>query len=226
VVEIVLTRGAYLRLGDDGWILLAGPRAPMGPLTLRLAGLPAARLPAPATPVRRAGGRLVAGTLVIDLATAGTRSPTPPGCPRPGSGIALAAALGAAASPPRHVRPGLAALRAGRLERAVELLAGRGRGLTPDGDDVLAGYLAWNRHAAPTILVAAERRCTPLGLAYLRCAAHGELPDPVARLLATIATGDASLARRRAAALTSWGSSSGAAMLWGAAAAAGRSARS
>jgi hypothetical protein len=63
-------------------------------------------------------------------------------------------------------------------------------------------------------------RCSPLGLAYLRCAERGELPEPVAALMRAIRAGDAVVAERRARALSRWGASSGAAMLWGIAAAA------
>src|SRR3954447_19882822 len=105
---------------------------------------------------------------------------------------------------------------AGDLERAVSELAGRGEGLTPAGDDVLAGYAAWR---SATLSPLAAGRASPLGLAYLRCAERGELPEVVARLVAAIRAGDAESARRRARALSRWGASSGAAMLWGVASA-------
>jgi hypothetical protein len=65
----------------------------------------------------------------------------------------------------------------------------------------------------------AAARCSPIGLAYLRCAERGEVPEVVARLLAAIRVGDVELARRRAGGLSRWGASSGAAMLWGVASA-------
>ena len=111
--------------------------------------------------------------------------------------------------------PGLAALRGGDLEAAVAALAGRGDGLTPAGDDVLAGYAAWSGAALSPLAAGAS----PIGLAYLRCAERGELPEVVARVVAAIRAGDAEAARRRARALSRWGSSSGAAILWGVASA-------
>ena len=63
-------------------------------------------------------------------------------------------------------------------------------------------------------------RCSPIGIAYLRCAERGELPDQAALAMRAIRDGDARLARMRARALSTWGASSGAAILWGIAAAA------
>jgi hypothetical protein len=68
-------------------------------------------------------------------------------------------------------------------------LAGRGGGLTPYGDDVLAGYAAglvlWrgDRARAATIAVAAAPRTTSLAATLLRHAARGELPEPAHALL-------------------------------------------
>jgi hypothetical protein len=68
-------------------------------------------------------------------------------------------------------------------------LAGRGGGLTPYGDDVLAGYAAglvlWRgaREAARAIVDAAAPRTTLLAATLLRHAARGELPEPAHALL-------------------------------------------
>ena len=48
---------------------------------------------------------------------------------------------------PASLSTGVRALEAGKVDDAVAALAGGGAGLTPDGDDILAGYAAW-RHAA------------------------------------------------------------------------------
>jgi hypothetical protein len=159
---------------------------------------------------------LRAGELRVDLSRLGRASlalvapPLSPGWRR-----ALTAALEAAPDAPRELADGLTALRHG--DGAA--LAGRGEGLTPAGDDVLAGYAAW-RHADGEPVALDGRRCSPLGLAYLRCAERGELPEPVSALLRAIRAGDAVAAGRRARALSRWGATSGAAMLWGIAAAA------
>jgi hypothetical protein len=194
-VEFATPAGAYLRVGD-GFVHLADPRSPRGPLTLAVADLGDLR---PGDVVRL--GELPAPAPVLPL-----------GPLLPGWRGALNAALEVVPAPPLP----LAALRAGDLERAIAELAGRGEGLTPAGDDVLAGYAAWRGEALSPL---AAGRASPLGLAYLRCAERGELPEVVARAVAAIRAGDAEAARRRARTLSRWGASSGAAMLWGVASA-------
>ncbi len=271
-IEVVLHGGRYVRLGAEGWLLLAGPRATVGPLSLLVAGLE--ELPAqPGAPAWVEGEE----TLVVDgvrIDVAGARpSGRPPGRLRAGEGSRAAAsaavaadrpapalcaaasaavaadrpapalraaasaavaadhpapALGAAASaavagdrPAPALRPGLVALRAGRVRHAVGLLAGRGEGLTPAGDDVLTGYSGWVAAAGgPTapLSVLAAGRASPIGLAYLRCAERGELPGAAAATIDAILAGDPEAAARRARVLRRWGASSGSALLWGIAA--------
>jgi hypothetical protein len=217
-LEIVLGVGGYVRLGDAGWVLIATPRSVRGPLSLVVAGL---GIPGRAGwPASAHEGVLAVGPWRISLAGA-EPSGASAACGR-ANPEALDAALAAAAPPPAGLREGLEALRDGDVAAAVVLLAGRGDGLTPAGDDVLAGYAAW-RHAAgsPVTLVGpAAGRASPIGLAYLDCAERGELPDPAAAVLAAVRAGDRAAAARRARALRSWGTTSGAALLWGAAAAA------
>jgi hypothetical protein len=207
-VEIAFARGGYVRLGG-GWLLLAPPRAPLGPLSVVVAGLGAL---APGAPVRAVAGALHVGADRIDLGGARTPRPAPAPPLDDGWRAALAAALDACAAP-----PGLdvAALRDGDLAA----LAGRGPGLTPVGDDVLAGYAAWSHAEGAPVRIAGER-CSPIGLAYLRCAERGELPEPARRTLEAIRAGDARLAARRARVLARWGATSGSAILYGMAAAA------
>jgi hypothetical protein len=130
---------------------------------------------------------------------------------------AAAAAQAALPTPPARLRPGLLALLGARVTGAIRLLAGLGDGLTPAGDDVLAGYAAARvALGAPVALSgAAAGRASGLGLAYLRCAERGELPDVAARVLAAICRGSAVEARVALPLLRAWGSSSGAALGWG-----------
>jgi len=222
-IELVFGRGGYVRCGER-WVLLAPARSPVGPLSVLVAGLVRGDL-VPGAGAAVSEGALVAGSLRIDLA--GARVPPPlraGGEPAVGWGDALAAALGAVAPAPDALVPGLGALAASDLEAAVAQLAGRGEGLTPAGDDVLAGFAGWRwARGAPIALPA--QRCAPLGRGYLRCAERGELPSPVAVLLSAIRAGDAPAAARRAGRLTEWGASSGAALLWGMAAGAAEAAR-
>ncbi len=204
-VEFATASGAYLRFGDD-FVHLAGPRAPRGPLTLLVAALGELR-PGDAAWF---DGALHVGAHALAPPPASPVAPLGPLLP--GWRRALLAALEVLPAP----RLPLAALRAGDVERAVSELAGRGEGLTPAGDDVLAGYAAWR---GETLSPLAAGRASPLGLAYLRCAERGELPEVVARVVAAIRAGDDEAACRRARALSRWGASSGAAILWGVASA-------
>jgi hypothetical protein len=69
--------------------------------------------------------------------------------------------------------------------------------------------------AAPLPAWAAAGRSSPLGLAYLRCAARGELPDPAARMLAALRVGSVPAVRVAARRSAEWGATSGAALVWG-----------
>jgi hypothetical protein len=229
-LEVALGVGGYVRLGASGWLLVTGPRAPVGPLSLLVAGL--GRRPPDAGWEAHvdAEGMLVVGPhrIAIDaMSSPVSRPPTPR---RPGTGChqAMAGALAACRPSPAALRPGLAALEQGAFAPAVELLAGRGDGLTPAGDDVLAGYAAWTTAAGEpvTLSALAASRSSPIGYAYLRCAERGELPERAIALIAAVRGGDAGAAGRHAHALRRWGTSSGAALVWGMAAAfGGRAAR-
>jgi hypothetical protein len=214
-VEVALARGGYVRLGDR-WLLLAPPRAPLGPLSVLVEELGVLELGAPA---HAASSGLHVGGAWIDLA--GARVPPRAevvalhGAWRP----ALAAARRCCPAP-AGLEDGVDALRRGALADAVAVLAGRGPGLTPAGDDVLAGFAGW-RHADGEPVSLASPRGSPIGLAYLDCAERGELPEAAQRTLEAVRAGDAALAGRRARALAHWGATSGGAMMCGMAAASG-----
>ncbi len=216
-VELAFGPGGYVRLGKRS-VLLAPARSPLGPLSVLVAGIARGDL-VPGDAVEVAGDTLVAGPLRVDLSRA--RYASPPvehaGTLAPGWRAALAAALDVVAPAPAELAAGLDALAADELAAGVAALAGRGDGLTPAGDDALAGFAAWRwtRGAAVTL---PARRCAPLGREYLRCAERGELPQPAAAVLEAILAGDAGDAARRASGLAGWGASSGAALLWGLAA--------
>ena len=221
VVELVLSGGAYVRAGDD-WMLLADPDAPFGPLSVGVAG-PWRRALRPGQLVQVEPGRLWLGRQVVGLERLRERRPVPRPSRAAAAGEvavaaeAVAAALAVTGGPPEDLVPGLRALRRGRTREGVRRLAGLGEGLTPAGDDALAGYAAW-RHAtgapAPVSALAAGRS-SPLGHAYLRCAERGELPEAGAAVLAAVLAGEPKAATSAAVALRHWGASSGAALLWG-----------
>ena len=214
-VELAFGPGGYLRLGRHH-VLLAPARSPLGPLSILVAGLVRGDL-VPGDPAAVAGGSLVVGPLRIELAGARDAPGPRAGALAPGWDAALAAAREAVALPPPMLAPGIAALEAGDIARAVAQLAGRGDGLTPSGDDVLAGFAAWRWSCGRPVALPAKR-CAPLGRDYLRCAERGELPEPAAAVLDAIRDADPARAARRAARLADWGASSGAALLWGIAA--------
>jgi hypothetical protein len=235
VVELAFGPGGYVRL-DDRLVLLAPARSPLGPLSILVAGLahgdlvpgePAevqAGAPDPArgdvVPAEVSAGALVVGALRIELDGAGAPPAPRAAALAPGWRGALAAALGVVPAAPAALGDGLTALATGDVAGAVTQLAGRGEGLTPAGDDALAGYAAWRWAQGDPVELPAQR-CAPLGREYLRCAERGELAQPAALVLEAIRAGEPRLAARRARLLAGWGASSGAALLWGMAAGAG-----
>jgi Protein of unknown function (DUF2877) len=213
-VEIVLGGGGgYVSLGHDRWVQLAHPRAQHGPLSLHVASLGplAAGIPA----------RVTDGGLEIDdrrialagVRVVGRRRMRAPGVRPPACGPCRA-----------ELRAGVERLARGDVTAAVDLLAGRGEGLTPAGDDVLAGYAGWMATAGSPVRVAeaAADRTTGLSLAYLRCAERGELPAAAEALIAALARADAAAAARSARTLARWGVTSGRALMLGMDAAARR----
>jgi hypothetical protein len=218
VVALVLERGAYVRLGSQ-WLFTAQPEVPFGPLSLAVVELQWDEL-RPGQAVHVEPGLLLLGDQAVSLERLRERRPPVTTRAAHGSGATVAAAAAAvevAGPSPRSLAAGLHALRRGRIRNGVRRLAGRGEGLTPAGDDVLAGYAAW-RHsigAAASVTALAAGRSSPLGRAYLRCAERGELPDAGAALLAALHGGDPRAAASAALALRGWGASSGSALVWG-----------
>ncbi|HSJ56409.1 MAG TPA: DUF2877 domain-containing protein [Anaerolineae bacterium] len=83
------------------------------------------------------------------------------------------------------------------LVRGARHLAGLGGGLTPAGDDFLAGFMlrAWLAHPSPADLchdasTAAAPRTTTLAAAFVRAAARGECSAPWQTLLRALASGE------------------------------------
>ena len=221
-LEVALGAGGYVRLGADGWLLLTGPRTALGPLSLLVAGLASEPLHADFRDAWVGPQVLVVGPRRIDLSAMRIADVDAWPSPAPGAGEALAAAAAGAPCPPAPLLVGLRALERAELPRAVRVLAGRGEGLTPAGDDVLAGYAGWTAATGEPVDLSALAvgRSSPIGLAYLRCAERGELTAAAAAVIAAALDGDREAVGRRARELRRWGSSSGSAMLWGLAAAA------
>ena len=84
--------------------------------------------------------------------------------------------------PAWNPRPRARLKRAPQSLNCLERLAGRGPGLTPLGDDILIGYIGAAALAGEDVSALAERaagKTTALSATLLRCAARGELPEPV-----------------------------------------------
>jgi hypothetical protein len=102
------------------------------------------------------------------------------------------------------------------VQRGAAQLAGLGVGLTPAGDDFLAGALlwAWLAHPAPgpfchLVLGSAAPHTTILSAALLRAAAGGQCSAAWHRLLAALAWQDEAHLARAVQAVRSYGQTSG-----------------
>jgi len=219
-------RAVYVAVGEDVVALVArdGLRLPIALVLPQPAPLPAVRGGSPALV---GDGAVVVGAL---RATPGTWWD-----PRPAVGpldpSALAQATTALTDHPSEVADHLlplaealavavrgAAGRAGAAgagprspgaaERAADRLLGRGPGLTPAGDDLVAGVLATLRlFGGPELAVDPRGRTTTLSAALLRCAARGAVLAEAATLLRAL--GGDGQAAPAALALTRVGHSSG-----------------
>ena len=130
-----------------------------------------------------------------------------------GEGLMRAAGQAVRVGPDWDPRPSIEGVVAGSPGPAPDpmRLAGRGPGLTPDGDDLIAGYAAGLtllhdlEEEATALAEAAARRTTSLSATLLRHAARGELPEPA----------HAYLEHGSESELRGWGHSSGRMLLRG-----------
>jgi len=204
-VVAVYRAAAYLRF-PAGLLALTTGSAPPGPLHLRVAVLPTL---GPRDAVRTDAATLRGAGWSISLA-----APTWAGAlPAPER---LAAVRSGAAPGPLAAR-----LAAGGLRGLAAAIGGRGPGLTPSGDDVLAGALLVARAlrgaaAEPDLVaVAGSVSTTDVAAAFLQWAARGQCIEPAHQWLDAVADGDAVRAARAQARLDGVGASSGRALLSG-----------
>ena len=206
-VVALFSKAAYLRL-PSGLVALTTREAPPGPIHAR------GRFPL---------HRFAAGdTFTVDLSrpTVWRGTALTPAVLAAGAGTVRDILAGAPASAladpvfePRRTRAEQFVER-GDLAGAVDVLAGLGPGLTPAGDDALAGILlvhgAYDRAAA---IAAADRaRTNDIARAFLAWAARGQSIEPVHRLLAAADRGQAAAAL---ADLLRFGHSSGSDLAFG-----------
>ncbi len=221
-VKGVFGGGFYVSGPFETLFAVVGPRCWPGPLHLvveELTGLPARH-----DRVSVAGGMLRAGRLTIRINGCAPWAPSLPERlgigPRTWRDLAVCPAPELAAVWEAVTRD----LRGGDLLAAFRRLQGRGTGLTPSGDDVLAGILLVgaidpSRRRALTGL-ASGARTTRLSRAFLRWAAAGQSIQLAHALLDAAASGDQAGMRRAAASLAGVGATSGRALAAGVALAA------
>jgi hypothetical protein len=228
----VFRRAAYLRA--SGRILaICGPGVAAGPLHLRLDRLPALH---PGQPVTLGPGRLhvgpgaglsgAAAAVSLDLRSVARWAPGPVD---PAALAQAAARAGDPAAGRRVVDVGLPGamlkaaarrLRAGDLTGVAHLVGGRGPGLTPAGDDLLAGALVADAALRPGAAGARRRAAaaaptTDVAAAFLRWAAEGQCIQPVHDVIGAMAAADRAGEGAARARLAEVGASSGAALLLG-----------
>lgn len=114
-----------------------------------------------------------------------------------------------------------AAVRVGAVEELARVLGGLGPGLTPAGDDLLAGLVLaararWGAGAEARLVAAvAAVRTTRPAQAFLHWAARGQSLAPAHDVLVALAAGDRDGARRAGERLSAIGASSGRCLLAG-----------
>jgi hypothetical protein len=210
-----------------GLVSLVAPGVLAGPTHVVVdEALPAV---APGTPARAGAGRLEIGPHSIDLTRAREWRGALPLAP---AVLAAAGRILQAIGPsgrsalheePYRSRGALARARIddGDLAEAARLLVGLGPGLTPSGDDALAGVLFAVRAAlgpdaeGVTVGLAELGETGEISRAFLRWAARGQCLAPAHELLASAAAGDAAGAARAAGTMATVGETSGADFLLG-----------
>ncbi|HEX5534035.1 MAG TPA: DUF2877 domain-containing protein [Actinomycetales bacterium] len=224
-VRAVFGRAVYLDV-PGGLVSLVVAPAPRGPLHLRVPALPATE---PDFPVMVGSATLTIAdsTYPLDaplwvprLPPAALLAPLRPALARwlPDAPPALdVGPAGCTGLPPAA----LAALRRGDLLSLAAMIGGRGPGLTPAGDDVLAGVLlvanALRTGASPGLLLdcASRAQTNDFARAFLGCAARGRSIQPAHELLAALARANHEAVNSAVGDLRRFGSSSGAALTYG-----------
>jgi hypothetical protein len=134
---------------------------------------------------------LETGSCTIDLSRAARYRPSQPSPAQLSLSAAALARLDPLDAPPEDIAHVWAAVRAAVLQSephvAKTLLEGLGGGLTPTGDDVLAGLLLFAHWAEPASPVpgeiALQAATTDLSRCYLAWAAAGQSIQPIHDLL-------------------------------------------
>lgn len=220
-VIAVFKRAVYVAF-PRGLLVLVPPDAEPGPLHVHVAALPAAAV---GDPARAGGGALTVGDVRL---SGDARVWHPPPLPDPGPVATTLRAvlrhrpeldLAGGAGPARQRRLS-ATLRSDGLPGAATVLAGRGAGLTPAGDDILAGLLLVARAAdaaseAALVALTREVRTHDISRAFLEQAARGRSLAAVHDLLGACAAGETGAAGKARRRLAGVGASSGLDLAYG-----------
>ncbi len=208
VVRACFSTVSYVDFGGD-LLAVGDPSIPSGPVHLRVTRLPP----------------FVAGQ-EVEVAVTAERRWRPPAvdpCGLAAQRDLISAMLHPAASPfdPVLTADVRSLLEAGDLGGVARLIGGRGPGLTPTGDDVLAGILVADALGLNRFRPIGRRKAatsvatTDVSRAFLRWAAAGQSIEPVHRLLGSLAAGDPVGARRALRDVRAVGGSSGSDLVYG-----------
>ena len=221
-VEGVFGDGFYVAGPSQALFAVLEPRSWPGPLHLLASDLPV--LPVLHDPVRVSPDVLTVGPLRIDLAGCSRWAPRLPEQLPTGSDAWHSIDAGVESELATVWGPVTDDLRRGDLITVFRRLEGRGPGLTPSGDDVLAGIVlvsAIDRHRRVALdNLARTARTTQLSRAFLTWAAAGQSIQPAHALLDAAASADRNGMQRAAESLAAVGATSGRALMSGAALAA------
>ena len=209
--------GFYVRGPSQSVFAVLGPQSWAGPLHLVVEKLPA--LPARSNPVTVSDGVLAAGPARIRVDPDRRWAPRLP--ERLSAGPVAWQRIANPSDPDLdHVWGAVTGdVRRGDLAAALRRLEGRGAGLTPSGDDVLAGILlvcAIDPACRGALgRLAGSARTTALSRAYLKWAAQGQSIEPAHDLLDAAAAPDPAGMGRAARSLAAVGATSGRALVAG-----------
>jgi hypothetical protein len=208
-------------------VALVAPDVHAGPLHVVLDEPPPQ--PRPGTVIRVEPGRLAIGEAIVDLTTAADWVGALPTSARVReraeavAEVALSAADRSALRSAPFSGPAARArdlLERGHLGEAAAVLGGLGPGLTPSGDDALAGIVFAYRAALgpavePVTGHVAREGGSAFGRAAIACAVRGQALAPVHELVSAAVAGHLGAGRTAAAALAAVGETSGADLLEG-----------
>ncbi len=212
---------------DDGVLALVTSELDVGPFHLVVETLP--DLEAHIAPVWEQPSVLRLGACLLDCSAVQPWEPLPRWAalrPAPALWAYFTQRL-ADLTCPAYLRPHVVALQRaldrGAVEALVEAaraLAGLGVGLTPSGDDVLAGvmlrlHLEGLAHLTPFLYAAAAPRTTRLSRAFLAAARDGLVNAAWMRLLHALHAGTPSTLEEAVQRILAYGATSGADMLMG-----------